>query len=706
MQEPRAAKGTLSNWRTLPAALYVLAILLVFGALCLGVDHHPKRSDAALTAGLLASLAAFSVLLASDRLTGGRAARLLVCYLPFAAVWLLSLLSPFPSRQSILYGSSQLLAWLGALALVVPACVLLFVLVKGLSPERLAQGIRRHWAISTVVLVFLLLCVETLTQWGTTDSFDYALSAHWAMEWNFSLESPSLFQLASHTSYMMALWYMAGAFMAPGDVVGLHFVNIALVASSVVCFYRIVLHFAPRGASGRSRLVAALLTCVYACNPMVLGMTYELSLDVLLMVSLVWFCAAYLSRSPVLVMFSAFSLVFSKEPGFVLLAGFVGVSLVLALAKGLARARGRGAAADPSPDRPGSLACALLALAASGVSLRFFPIWAVTSPDNPTFNTLLFDPGHVHVVLKQILVLNFAWLLAGVALVGIVVCLVACFVRWLLSRSRRMRAGADGGAGGGEGRRGSLLTLLAPFGAFCAFALFSVLYFTYANPRYVAPLVPLLSLFAVAPLCRLLGERRLPAVLAAALLCAPLLVQNVVTIDPLTLASFRQVDIGKTFLVTAEPDSTIEVGTPTAYNRQQGYMGTAFERMLAEISYDNDTMVLVDAFYGGGTYYQFSVRPNRNAATPLHYDPESGRVLALHDAERYSDAPLAPLNLRVVPQGERVDLSAYRGYGRVFFVTATWNDDFATCLPIEGLPVLEEGVAGFRYWQFEYYRVK
>jgi hypothetical protein len=500
---------------------------------------------------------------------------------------------------------------------------------------------------------------------------------------------------------MMALWYLIGAFITPGDVIGLHFVNITLAASSIVCFYKIVLHFAPKDASGKLRLAAALLTCVYACNPMVLGMTYELNLDVLLMVSFVWFYAAYLSQKPILIMFSALSLVFAKEPGFVLLAGFLSVSLVVALIKRLQRANGA-ATVTSNPDTLKSLACAFTALALSGIALRVFPKWndAPSSADQ-TFNTFIFDPDHVDIVLNEIFVLNFAWVLVGIAFISV----TTCFIRWLLSRPQRVQACTPNSQREGRGH-GSLLDLFAPFGAFCAFALFSVLYVTHANPRYVASFIPLLSLFTTVPLYRLLDGKKLLTGLTALLLCVPLLVQNVVTVDPLTLASFRQVDIGKTTLVTTTPDSTLEVGTPTTYNRQQGYMGTAFERMLTEISYGSDTMILVDAFYGDDTYYQFSIRPIRGAATPFYYDSESKRMLMLHDAAKYSATPLTPMNLHIVPQAERVDLSAYEGYARVFFVTVTWNNDFATCRPIEGLPVLGEGVAGYRYWQFEYYRIK
>ena len=81
-------KRLFANWRTVPAVLYILSIALIFGALYLGIEHHPKRSDAVLTVGLLVSLAAFVVLLAKKRLGGSRAACLFVCYPPFAMVWL------------------------------------------------------------------------------------------------------------------------------------------------------------------------------------------------------------------------------------------------------------------------------------------------------------------------------------------------------------------------------------------------------------------------------------------------------------------------------------------------------------------------------------------------------------------------------------------------------------------------------------------
>jgi hypothetical protein len=197
---------------------------------------------------------------------------------------------------------------------------------------------------------------------------------------------------------------------------------------------------------------------------------------------------------------------------------------------------------------------------------------------------------------------------------------------------------------------------------------------------------------------------------SAGALSLMLLAQTWLTVDPLTLAVFHNVDIGKTAIVTTSPGTDLEVGTPSTYNRQMGYMGTAFERMLSEIGYDDKTMILVDAYYDLNdstvisTYYQLSIRVAPDTA--LYYDAASGRVHTMQCDSGFLPDGLARMNLLVIPQKERISLADYRAYEKVYLVTTTWRSGFVRLQPLGELPVLSQGVAGYRFWQYEYYQLK
>jgi hypothetical protein len=687
------AAGLFRDWRLVPGVLYVGAALLVLLALYFGSFEHPNRSDAALTVAMLASLAAFVAVLARGRLAAPLARDLFVCYLPFAALWLLSLASPLPSRSTILYGSSQLLVWLGFVALVLPAALLLLVWLKGLSLEQMSGFFRRHWALCLAVLAFVVLSLEALTMWGTVDSTTYAFVANGALTWNFSLEDAARFKFCGHQPFLVAPWFMVGAFLTPGDHVGLRLVNILLLVSSIACFYCILLRLS--AWLSQHRLVAALLTCVYAFNPLVLGTVYEMNLDTPCMVFLTWLAAAFVCRRPVLFTFSAFSLVFSKEVGFVLLAGFLLGQLVSLLARRLSKRN-----ANTGVDYLFVAVSFVVSLSAL-LALRFIPYWMSNNADGEydwtaATGSMGFDPAYVIQMLKHFFVLNYSWVLVSITLLGALVFVIRGIVR-------RRR--------GDVSRPAAFPVVLPLVGAYGAFLAFSLVYQTFLNPRYVTPHVPLLALAAVAALTVVLANKR--ALVATASLClgGALLVQNVVTCDPLMRETFGHIDIGKTEIATSLPGNVAEFGPPSTYNRQMGYQDVAFERLLAHIGYDDDTLVLFDDLYGSAgppsrfVYHNvFSWETGRERT--FYFDAGSGRVLFLFPNSEQATQGATVMNLDVAPVAEKVDLSAYSRYSRVFFVSAPWRTGFEQCRPVEGLPVLEEGVVGYRYWQMEYYRIK
>jgi hypothetical protein len=259
----------------------------------------------------------------------------------------------------------------------------------------------------------------------------------------------------------------------------------------------------------------------------------------------------------------------------------------------------------------------------------------------------------------------------------------------------------------------AMLPVMLPLlGAYLAFFIFSALYQTHLNPRYVAPHIPLLTLlFAVALVFLLFNKKALMAASAAVLSCI-LLVQNVVTYDPLTLALFGRIDIGKTELATAMPGTAIELGTPSTYNRQLGYQGVTFERLLSHIGYDESTVILVDDLYWqddpnlpGPTYHAFFSWRGSLGKTFL-YDPTERRLRYLLSSSTGQDPGLIKLDIRIIHPTKTVSLSDYSEYSRVFFVTASWREGFEQYQPIRGLPVLEEGIVGYHYWQMEYLRLK
>jgi hypothetical protein len=142
-----------------------------------------------------------------------------------------------------------------------------------------------------------------------------------------------------------------------------------------------------------------------------------------------------------------------------------------------------------------------------------------------------------------------------------------------------------------------------------------------------------------------------------------------------------------------------------------GYQSVLFERLLTHIDYDDETLVLMDDLYwgeasGSKATYQDVFAWVDSWGTTLLYNPDERRLQLPFPNSRQANRKLTPMNLTVVPPTEKLRLSKYDDYSRVYFITASWREGFEQYQPIKGLSVLEEGVVGYRYWQLEYMRLK
>ncbi|MDR1714079.1 MAG: hypothetical protein LBR39_08030 [Coriobacteriales bacterium] len=708
----------LREARTLAYGCYLLAVLAVLAALGFGLTHHTNRADVCLLLGLVAALVGFGLLLRGRLLNGQLSASLLLCYAPFALLWLLALASPLTSWHNILFGDWGLLIWLGLLAFVGPALVLAVRLGRQLRLAPVLAGLRQYWAIAVLLAAFVLLSLETLTMWVNVDSLSYLNATQTALAFNFSLEFPDLLRLCGHHSYVAILWYMIGGYLTPNSAAGLRLVNLVLVASSVLCVYQMLLHFC-RGIekADTDRWLSlptrcALLTALYAFNPLVLGPLYLLNLDVLTMVFAAWTALAFLKRNNVLLTASSLALVFSKEVGLVMLLGLLLFSLA---AKLLARRK------PASAQSWRAEIIMALVLAAAAVINLCAPSWAEIATPAPGFNIFTLNALNIVEKLKQLYLLDFSWLLTLVILAG--------GGAWLWQRRKRAKRDDRDSDSLCQGKLGS--DGLALLGMYLAVVVFNLTFLTWSHPRYIQPHLPLFCVAASLALAWLGSAQFTPkaaittgalfiapirATLPAAVLAVLLLAQTFITFDPVTLAAFRQVSIGQTELVTTakflylneqldtDPDqaSHLELVDAVAYNRQAGYQGGALEAFLKDIDYNSTTLVLVDPIYdyeGNTNLTYIALLGGRNSEQDTYYyDPQSGQISYLPNGE--------PFNVEVVYPKSVIEISNYPQYQRIYYLSAPWRNSFQQWQPVANLPILEAGTSTYRGWELEYRRLK
>ena len=708
--------GWYKSGYLLPASFFI-AVICLFVAIYLSLDEHPLRSGIFYILALLSSFLGLLISMRFGKLDSNRSLQLFICYLPFAALWLVAFFSPLTSYDSLLFGKLPIYVLLSFVCLVLPIVLLGYQVMKSHIIGKTFRAIKYHWAIVVVLLIYVLLSIETLSSWAVCNSWEYLHNLQKALPWNFSTEIIEPFRLCNHQSYAATLWYMVGGYITPQDPAGMRIINILLMASSIACFYAIVLQIVPE-QKGKT-IISAVLSCLYAFNPMVLGMVFEVNLDIIQIAFVLWLITAFLYNKNALFVFSVFHVVLSKETGVVVLAGF-GIGWLLAVLVKTLRAKDKLLFKQTITQRGTSICGLFLGIALPALLYLLTPKWATNSAlVDPVINVFELNIPNMFTVIKELYILNFAWVS--------VLIILAALVLIILSRPKALKRCKDmqhqglgkqvnSSSGLDDIRKGyikwDLEKVLPLVGFYVSFLLFILGYFTHPSPRYIGLHIPCFTILLVFSLL-LVARYRIKAILSvASALTIILLVQNFLTIDPVTLATFKKIDIGKTEIITPrtfvqvgnriETDSNIvssaELTSIAYYNRQHSYFGTTFETFLADIGYNSKTMILVDPTYGiSYTYLQFFGKFDSSDGI-YYYDPKTGDVYQGGGPER--------LNLKVVPQDSPVKLSDYVGFDRVYYISLPYKEGFSRNIPIQNIRILDSGTVEYRLWEFNYYRIK
>ena len=679
---------------------YALAAILVVCSLCYGSSNHPLRSDILFAAALVILIVSFSAFYRAHRKDRSKLIQLCLCYVPFALFWSLSIVSPYSSKNVLL------VVLLGVLAFVSPALMLVVSLARSISWSHLRDLLVRHCGIFLVIGIFVVLSFDVLPRTAVCDSFLYFDASAKAVCWDFTLKDPELFKFCSHQSYSVALWYMIGGFLLPLDPAGQRLMNILLISIAIFCFYTVVLKlgFFKR----RHTVYAAVSTALFAFNPLILGIIFEIDLDIPSVAFYAWLIASYLYRKNILFIYSAFSLALCKEIGIVLLFGF-GMGWLIEL---LFKARKNGFNPLVSIRQQLIIPITLITSSASFLVLYMMtPRWMSGSEKaeiakEAGMNIFTLNYDNIIMKLKEMFILNFSWLLV------VVICIA--FLVWILRKasSAPLPSHASSQKCVHVEQCREQFCVGPIVGSYIVFVAFNLVYLTYLNPRYVICHVMGLTLLAVYSLSYILRQRNALYCTCSVLLAALMLVQTFATVDPATLRFFKNIDIGKSTIITTrvffqsadgrttDPylASSRELMHGASYNRQYCYVGSVFETVLRDIDYSSNTMVIVDPIYDKlGTYIAFFGKWGADE-DEYYYNPNTGRVQQLAGPEK--------LNVVVSSENAQIDLDAYQDYARVYFVSASFRAEFETCQPIDGLPVLDSGTSDYRLWEMNYYRLK
>lgn len=446
--------------------------------------------------------------------------------------------------------------------------------------------LRAKGGLLFLLSVSLLLRLPQMETMVRNDSAAYYAALYRACK-NFTFDLSyflSSFRLAAHPSYGYAALLAVAEFFRPGRFENIWLIQTALSLGAIFCVYDIVREQKRIGEKGAFWI--GLLT---GCCPMFLGLDSYLQLDFGCTVFFCFVLWAFFRKKLLLLIFGSLILIFSKEFGIALLCGFfAGVVFyeVIFVEKGPLFGR-----AARTLRRTENVVLAVLCLL-GGIGVLFYLFgpsmgWLGEGRilqgqaeylEGSARGYLGFDGRYILDKFGQCWCVNFGWLSLLLAGLGG----VRRFLAKRKGRERDRRLFSERFAVLCSGIAGASLIYF-----FC-----SCLVVTYPIPRYNLPIQMAITLLsAVVFVGAYGGKEKLTGALCLSVSLLYIL-QAYVTVDPVMLTVYRNVDTGSMPLVTCNEEGSWK-GDYLIYNYQYTYLDRCIRDAFRTAGADAETDIIV-----------------------------------------------------------------------------------------------------------------
>lgn len=439
--------------------------------------------------------------------------------------------------------------------------------------------------------ITLVYCFATrVVQLGDTPRWDaltyYRVLIDACENFDFTISSfLNGFSLAYHPTLAYAGLAGIGEFLLPGDYKGVLYVQLILNLIMAWCLYKVLLKILPKC----SWIYHTLASCVVLSTPLVLGTFSYFQPDAGTVYFFVFFLYCYLYKRSILMFFSMLLLVQTKEIGIVILAGFI---IGVASGKLLFGKKEKSIwkrILDFLKEPLGiSIIIAVITL---GIYFVIFLknggiIWNIAGKEGEGFSTFSFQPVFMVFKWKQFFIMNFNWIIWG----AILLLSAVIFLKNLCKRNKRRIWHRE-----------------AVLGIFCAAliqVIFYCIYITYTLPRYhvlidfsgVLLLVILVGAFMQGQTdSKAVQKVRKKSICYAGIfgIGMLLLLEAYTTIDPVSLAVFRNETTGNGRIIYSDHLESAIQRDFCVYNHQYTYLNKAYDHVLRDVGYHEGMDVMI-----------------------------------------------------------------------------------------------------------------
>ena len=433
-----------------------------------------------------------------------------------------------------------------------------------------------------IIAVYIILALPVVGEVPSFDGTNYYFDriSNISARFHYSFSDIKSICLCSHVSYGYGLFVMIGELISPGNVSGLHIVNIILACVSGVSFYKLLRHVFKEAGEP----VILLGTAIYLYSPFLLGIVGFINVDtpgVYFFTCLISLC---LRNKRLGSLIFAYLFAFTKEPSIVYLAFFASACLIIALCTN--RAEGKRLI-----DK--KLIVSLTPYLFVGIN------WLLVFLGKAYFKTgknkgaslswkgseiseFKIDFNNIRTKTIQIFVMNFNW----ISVIIIIAVFALCLFTLIKNRDRVLSVFGINS----EYAKFNYLCIAVLSGGL----LFNYIYFDYLHPRYIQLMSVIVIIMGVAALCRLSLMKKcyIPSVVISLTVLALMLLQTHVSADPLPGKLLICEDqYGNPFTVCSMWKG---MGDQTVYNRDYSNYIRCIEGILKKEAYGKDTSVVFD----------------------------------------------------------------------------------------------------------------
>ena len=617
--------------------LYILSIILVFGSYYLGIEGRSKKSPFLMAISYLVSIVAF-VFVKNRELYK----QLFPIYLVGALIWDIAYVKCIGNMDVI----HILLANIGVVCLNIP--IIYMVIRWLLNGVQIKSLLKSNCLCMIICFIFVVFSLSTLSSMARLDTNIYYNYFQNVNNWNLGLDTINAFFLGGHQCIGYALSGAIGIWLCPNSPIGIRIINIILVIITIFQLYSILKKFL------KNEYVTFAYTLLFSCNPLILGIIYEINLDLPMTCFYIWVLSSLYNRDYITFFATSMLLVLSKETGIILLFGIcVGWLMYIFIQQGKKAVNKKNI-------------CILGLFAVVGLfwlsNQVLGLLWRQKSLSGDasyvTMDSFAIQKDNVIAKTKELFCVNFSWMLV----ILFICCLIICIIKHCRISNDKLRI------------------LLPTLVSFLLFVIFQYVYITYVHLRYIMPVIVGEIIILAVTSSMAVSTKKQGIMVGILAVC--FFAESFWTVDPITQMAFPQIDVGSSKIMTtrvftrgidnaATPRTdddlqitSLEMTQSAIYNRQFMYFELLFQKILQEINYNNETLLVISPTYEGydgmtrmcffGDWY----------SEDIHYDKTNYRLT--------SDSRKPIVNCIVWGEKE-IDLENYKN---VYYIDFPYNKNF------------------------------